>query len=192
MDIFSRSKLLVLPRDLAEFGIDPREFEVAKAVRMSMSIPLFYHPYKLVDSKGAEHWIVDGGLLCNHPMHLFDDGDTKIKRPLFGFKLCSCGCTPTYLEDAINENQKKEKLAEYVVRIADLILMSQDIKYTKLVDGDAERTVVISVEVNGKVVSPIDFGLSQETSTALARNGYSTAKKFLETWDFKKWQKKFR
>ena len=58
--------------------------------------------------------------------------------------------------------------------------------------GDTERTVNISVVVNDKVVSPIDFGLSDETSTSLSENGYAAAKEFLTTWDFKKWLKTFR
>jgi len=53
-DVFKR-KYLILPQDLEDYGINPREFEVAKAVRMSMSIPLFYHPFKLEDSHGTPH-----------------------------------------------------------------------------------------------------------------------------------------
>ena len=119
-DIFKK-KLLVFPQDLAEYGLDPGEFEVAKAVRMSMSIPLFYHPYKLKDSQGAEHWIVDGGILCNYPMHLFDNGKDKLKRPLFGFKFYADKAHTEDTEDTVSETKHKEKLAEYVLRISDLI-----------------------------------------------------------------------
>ena len=37
-------KLVVLPYDLIKYNIDPMEFEIAKAVRMSLSIPFFFNP----------------------------------------------------------------------------------------------------------------------------------------------------
>ena len=37
----SDGTILVLPDDIRRFGIDPNTFEVAKAVRMSCSIPYF-------------------------------------------------------------------------------------------------------------------------------------------------------
>jgi NTE family protein len=189
-DIFRR-KFLIFPHDLEDYGIDPREFEVAKAVRMSMSIPLFYHPYKLIDSKGGEHWIVDGGLICNYPIHLFDNGKDKPKRPIFGFKFVSDTDNSHIIEDAKSQKQK-EKLQDYVLRLADLIIDSQNHQYSNLVDGDDERTINISVTVDKKVVSPIDFGLSEETSAALSANGYSAAQEFLGKWDFKKWLRTHR
>jgi NTE family protein len=187
----TKRKLLVLPQDLADYGIDPREFEVAKAVRMSMSIPIFYHPYRLTDVNGVEHWIVDGGTLCNYPMFLFDDGKHKLKRPIFGFKFDSGMDASHILEDA-KSSKAKEKLPDYVLRIADLVLDSQNLQYSRLVPGDAERTIDISVVVKDKVVSPINFGLSGETSLQLSKNGHIAATKFLESWDFKKWLKRFR
>ena len=194
-DIFRR-KLLVFPQDLADYGINPREFEVAKAVRMSMSIPLFYHPYKLADVNGTDHWIVDGGLLCNYPLYLFDNGRQKLQRPVFGFKFCSCAATAKAKDmeeaDATSDTHKQEKLQEYILRIADLVLDSQNHQYPYIVEGDEARTVKISVVVDKKVVSPINFGLSEKTCVALSENGYKAAKELLETWDFKKWLKKYR
>ena len=38
-------ELLVLPQDLRKFHIDIDSFPIAAAVRMSMSIPIFYEPY---------------------------------------------------------------------------------------------------------------------------------------------------
>jgi NTE family protein len=52
----SRGKLLVLPRDIGDYGLEPDELGIARAVRMS--IPFFFEPVKL-----AESCIVDGGVL---------------------------------------------------------------------------------------------------------------------------------
>jgi len=61
----TRSELMILPQDVAKLGLDPDDFEVALAVRMSISIPYFFMPVKIAEkpSKRSRHWIVDGGLL---------------------------------------------------------------------------------------------------------------------------------
>lgn len=192
-DIF-RKKLLTLPHDLSEYGFDPRGFEVAKAVRMSMSIPLFYHPYKLVDSDNVEHWIVDGGLLCNYPMFMFDNGRDKLTRPIIGFKFAGCtdkSCKK-YQEKENSEEEQKRALREYVLRISDIVLCSQNLQYAGIAKGDDDRTVKISVTANGKDVSPIDFDLSKETAGKLFDNGYAAASEFLTGWDFEEWLSKHR
>ncbi len=65
----------MLPRDAREqLGIDPDELEIATAVRMSMSIPMFFDPvvHRNPTNRDDEHVIVDGGLLSNFPIWLFD------------------------------------------------------------------------------------------------------------------------
>jgi len=61
-DITDR-KLLILPGDLRNFGYDPDQFSISRAVRMNMSIPVFFEPVKLRDNSGRDHFIVDGGVL---------------------------------------------------------------------------------------------------------------------------------
>jgi len=69
----SLGKLLVLPGDIRDYGGRPEDLNVADAVRMSMSIPFFYEPIKLKNRiTGDESYIVDGGLLSNYPVWLFD------------------------------------------------------------------------------------------------------------------------
>lgn len=84
----SRGRLLVLPQDAVDFGIRPEDLNVAAAVRMSMSIPFFYEPVKLRNMKTNEiSYIVDGGLLSNFPVWLFDSEGEIPEWPTFGFKL---------------------------------------------------------------------------------------------------------
>ena len=64
----TRGKLLVLPRDIADYGLDPDALDVALAVRMSMSLPWFYEPVLLKDTTGQSCDIVDGGVLSNYPV----------------------------------------------------------------------------------------------------------------------------
>ena len=39
--------MLVLPDDLPSYGLNPNDFEVAEAVRMSMSAPFFFYASRL-------------------------------------------------------------------------------------------------------------------------------------------------
>ncbi|MFD3158791.1 patatin-like phospholipase family protein (plasmid) [Haloimpatiens sp. FM7330] len=77
----STGTMLILPDNLKKYGIDPMEFEISKAVRMSMSIPFFFEPVKL-----KNNYIVDGGILSCYPIWIFDVEGTP-KYPTFGFNL---------------------------------------------------------------------------------------------------------
>lgn len=73
VDVTNRA-LLVLPDDLPRYRrpgedgpIDPDQFEIADAARMSMSIPYFFEPFKLVrdrvvvEDPGDNDWLVASG-----------------------------------------------------------------------------------------------------------------------------------
>jgi len=79
--------LLVLPRDAPKLGIDdPNDLSVTLAVGMSMSIPILFEPVKFANPKtGREHLIVDGGMLSNFPVWLFDAEEPLW--PSFGLQL---------------------------------------------------------------------------------------------------------
>ena len=90
-------RLLVLPRDADQLGIDPDELSVARAVRMSMSIPVFFEPVSVTNEKtNREHVIVDGGMLSNFPIDVFDRTDGELSRwPTIGIKLSAERSTGT-------------------------------------------------------------------------------------------------
>lgn len=86
----TNGRILVLPDGLEQYGISPDHFEVAKAVRMSCSIPYFFDPVRLrLNGQAARGksftdqfvYVVDGGLLSNFPMWLFDGKDQVNKSP---------------------------------------------------------------------------------------------------------------
>lgn len=84
----SRGRMLILPQDIKDFGTEPEDLDIADAVRMSMSIPFFYQPVKR-PMKGTSgiNYILDGGVLSNFPVWLFDVQGKPPSRPTFGFKL---------------------------------------------------------------------------------------------------------
>ena len=176
-------KVLVLPNDLANFGIDPNTFSVAAAVRMSMSIPVFYEPYELIDKDGAVHYIVDGGLLSNYPIWIFDDGTKKLDVPVFGFR---------FRKSPGQIRTKKANLISYVRQIVATAIESGDDDIQTVMRGDPQRTVFIGIDVGSTKVGITDFHLPSDIVQGMYDNGVKAADHFLKNWDFKKWQHEYR
>ncbi len=93
----TRRKVVRLPWDYGNYGLDPGRQRIVDAVRASMSIPFFFEPVRLHApaatfdgvsySKGSVIW-VDGGLLSNFPVEVFDRSDGQPQRwPTIGIKL---------------------------------------------------------------------------------------------------------
>jgi NTE family protein len=190
-DITDR-RLLVLPRDLKSLGYDPDQFSISRAVRMSMSIPLFFEPVKLRDGSARPHYIVDGGVLSNYPIWLLDDNSPNPPWPTFGFKLMEPG------ERAIkggNRNPINNPIS-FFKAIFGTMMDAHDSYHISKSKGDFDRTIGIPtvVAVNGtkKEIKTVDFDMTRKESDALYANGERAAKDFLATWDFDQWKKRYR
>src|SRR4051812_22339503 len=85
----TNGRLLRLPWDYGKFDLDPHEQPVADAVRMSLSIPFYFDPCTLRNPvTGEEATIVDGGVLSNFAIEMFDRTDGQEPRwPTFGVRL---------------------------------------------------------------------------------------------------------
>ncbi|WP_438311957.1 patatin-like phospholipase family protein [Sporosarcina sp. FA9] len=82
----TNGRIIVLPDDLERYGISPGTFPISRALRMSCGIPFFFEPVRLKTGSG-ETIVVDGGVLSNFPMWLFEDKNGKKVRPILGVKL---------------------------------------------------------------------------------------------------------
>ena len=82
----TNGRMIVLPDDLERYGISAETFPIARALRMSCGIPFFFEPVKL-KARSGDTIVVDGGVLSNFPMWLFEDTDGKKERPVLGLKL---------------------------------------------------------------------------------------------------------
>lgn len=192
-DITDR-RLLVLPGDLKDFGYDPDQFSISRAIRMSMSIPLFFEPVKLEDSSGRTHFIVDGGLLSNYPVWLLDDPKGKPSWPTFGFKLME--------PKSIKREMKKpgqnpiNNPIKYLKAIIDTMMEAHDNYHISKADGDFDRTIgiptVVNINGNKKEIKTTDFDITHDESMALYANGEKAAREFLKKWKFDEWKKGYR
>ena len=131
----TRKKMLVLPDDLVEYGIEPGDFPIATAARMSMSIPIFFEPVQLKHlESGQMCYIVDGGLLSNYPMWLFADSEY----PTIGFKLVAAGEQEVETEDGA---------IDFLISIVSTMLEANDAKHISKKDMD--NTVLIPTKEYG-------------------------------------------
>lgn len=188
----SDRRLLVLPGALKEFGFKPDEFSIAAAVRMSMSIPLFFTPVQISDREGRIHYIVDGGVLSNYPIWLLDDGTSDPPWPTFGFKLVESdsGQGPGYGPTPINS------VFDYLPSLIGTLLDGHDNYHISISRGDFDRTILIptTIDIEGrkKKIGTVDFEITWQESQALFNNGRLAGQGFLEAWDFSVWKKKYR
>ncbi|WP_181899333.1 patatin-like phospholipase family protein [Lachnotalea glycerini] len=185
-------RLLILPNDLPDFCIDPDTFSIAKAVRMSMNIPIFYKPYKLRDCNGKEHYIVDGGLLSNYPIWLFDHVQSNCQCSTVGFKFVNQNKN---VEER-KMNQTNMNIVDYVMSLVATALNAKDKQYISSSKGDFQRTVTIPTDITinrkTKNISATDFGISKEESEALFYNGVKAANQFLNIWNYDQWKRSYQ
>ena len=77
----TRGELVRLPWDYPNYGLNADDQLVADAVRASMSIPFFYEPLRFTGrdeaGKKVQSYMVDGGMLSNFPIDVFDRTDGK-------------------------------------------------------------------------------------------------------------------
>ena len=85
----THGRLLRLPWDFGRLGLDPDEQLVADAVRASISIPLYFEPVIVRHGvTGEPTTLVDGGVLSNYPIEIFDRTDLRPPRwPTLGVKI---------------------------------------------------------------------------------------------------------
>ncbi len=173
----TRGKMLVLPRDIAHYGIDPDSLGIARAVRMSMSLPFFFEPVELQDSTtGEKSYIVDGGLLSNYPVGIFDDEAEDALYPTIGYKL---------VEPTEGKPRAIKGPISLLAALFGTMMEAHDAQYIR--DNNFARTVPIKT----LGVNTTDFDISRERSDELYESGRKAASAFFERWDYAKWKLKY-
>lgn len=184
--------MLVLPQDATKLGIDPDELPVAEAVRMSMSIPVFFDPAIQTNREdGRKHMIVDGGMLSNYPLWLFDaPPGTAPRFPTFGMLLVAPNqedpLVPHPPAPLAREGDGMPSPIGYVRAIADTMMEAHDRLYVE------QANFVRTIPIPTCGVTTTEFDISPEKTRELFESGRTAAEAFLKTWDFDAYVKKFR
>jgi NTE family protein len=174
-------RMLILPTDAEHLGIDPDEMLVADAVRMSMSIPIFFEPVE-IRHNDDEHTIVDGGMLSNFPVWLFDcPPDQKPRWPTFGLMLVEPEPRTAIGHRLENEDEpgiQHGSLIDFAKSIAQTMMAAHDRMYLD------EATYARTIAIPTLGVGTTEFGITPTRVEALYNSGYEAGKKFLSGWDF--------
>jgi NTE family protein len=169
----TRGRLVRLPWDYRAYGLDPDMQSVADAVRASMSVPFFYEPTRLGQSK-----LVDGAILSNFPIDLFDDD--AVDGPTFGIKLSAKPEANFNFESADNTVDFARAILTTMVNAHDQMHLDDP--------GTISRTIFVDTAQ----VKTLDFDITAEQQELLYQNGRIGAEKFLNNWDYTAWQDAYR
>ncbi|WLR46294.1 patatin-like phospholipase family protein [Halobacillus litoralis] len=164
----TQGRIVVIPDDLKKvYGIDPATFSVAKAVRMSSGLPYFFIPVKIHGKRGRSI-IVDGGVLSNFPLWIWEKQDGCRTRPIIGMKLSD---EPDKLPE-----QKIKNAIQMFHALFKTMQQAHDARYiSKALSKD-----IIFIPVSG--VETTDFDMSKEEKETLMELGREHAGKFLKRW----------
>lgn len=154
----NRAKVILLPDDIAFYGIDPDRFSVATAIRMSTCVPFAFKPVEIKKYEGntsKTYYIVDGGILDGFP---FWSVENSLRIPSVGFTLKG------------SEKSKLLSLGTPLSILKSIISAVHDIGVPK----QALRTRYIA-SINTAKVGFLDFNLSEEEKKYLYNAGKKPA-----------------
>lgn len=154
-----------------------------------MSIPFCYKPTHLKDVNGNDSWLLDGGMLSNFPIEVFDAPAGQEPRwPTFGIKLSAH-------RDAAQETIVNDVHDTLGMSLAMLNTMTGF--YDRMhVDRDDVTARTIFVDT-GKVRAT-DFSIDSAAQNMLFQNGRTAALKFLDgapgqpAWDWEAYKRSYR
>jgi NTE family protein len=172
----TRGKLVRLPWDYEEYGLDADGERIVDAVRASMSIPFFFEPVRfrapavtvgeVAIAAGRVTW-VDGGLLDNFPVDVFDRTDgAEARWPTIGIKLSARQTTIAGIHGTDNVAAEAVACLETLLDNAGRYYVTPD---------KAARTIF----VDNAGVKATDFNLTADQRQKLFENGQNAARLWL-------------
>ena len=138
---------------------------VAEAVRASMSIPMFFEAWQFPNSNPDNHIYVDGGMVFNYPLDIFDTDNTANPKTL-GIFLANLGTPPPPSGLTTGQFEK------YISSLLSTMLDAQVINFMN--DAEEKKRSVI---IDNLGISPTNFKITDDQKTALFNSGkqYTTA-----------------
>ncbi|MGM9927351.1 MAG: patatin-like phospholipase family protein [Bacillus sp. (in: firmicutes)] len=161
--------IAVLPDDLGKYHYDDETFSIAKAVRMSCSVPYFFEPVNL-KSKKHPLYIVDGGVLSNFPMWLFDQENVKKLRPVLGIKLSGS-----------KEELPPRKILNAIQMFGALFETMKDAHDNRYISRKHEKNIIF---IPNQDTILLDMDIEIEKKKKLIQTGRSSAQQFLRSWTY--------
>lgn len=196
----SYHRKVVFPRDLPLYFYEVDDILVSDIIRCSMSIPFFFQPFYLRDFYGLKSnlkerdyiMFVDGGLVSNFPLNIFDTHKSVTpKCPTFGI----------LIDESMDKDSRS--LTEGPKEINNVLNYATSLLATAMEYGDKEairedlhaesRIIRVSNTVNrGRKISATEFNLSDQDKIELFRNGVDSALSKLSKWNFDEYISRYR
>lgn len=178
-----------LPWEYDRYGLDADDVEVVDAVRASMSLPYFFRPVKLRDRVADERrWLVDGGMLSNFPVDVFDRRDGQLPRwPTIGLKLSVRADAAQGVRHPIGGVWSMSRA-----------MLGTLTGFYDRIHLDREDVVSRTIFIDTGKVRTTDFDLDRAAAQQLYDNGRNAAEQFLDGteerpgWDFDDYVRRFR
>ncbi|EMA6343158.1 patatin-like phospholipase family protein [Bacillus cytotoxicus] len=174
----SNGKMVIFPDDLPNYGFPNYRFPIAKAVRMSGTIPFFFEPIKWKTPKWKKPcYMVDGGILSNYPIWIFDS-PTLPRWPTFGFH---------FVKDEIQAEpvHYKEPLSMFK-GLFKTMMQAHDLRH---LDKEAKAR---TIKIPTGMITSTNFQLTIAEKDWLYQSGFDAATTFLQTWNFKRYINQYR
>ncbi len=170
----SRRRAARFPEDYPRYGLDPDAQRVVDAVAASAAIPAVIDPVRLRLPSGERIALLDGGLLSNYPITVFDRRDgVRPRWPTIGVRL-------DRPEDGAPGRPVRGPVSLAIATLATLV----DAADARTVDDPCVLDRTIAVPTGG--VGTTDFDLSPAQRRQLLEAGALAAQRFLARWDFER------
>jgi NTE family protein len=137
---------------------------------MSMSFPYFFEPVTL-RRNGEPHLIVDGGLLSNFPVFLFDGDKPPLRRWTFGFRLFS-GTPPE------RPPYRRVPRPLWQLPLGKAMFFAATEAWDQRL---SQATLVRTIRIPTGNVPTLDFTLSGSDRDMLRASGHAAAEQFFAT-----------
>ena len=176
-------ELLYLPWDYPRFGIDPDEQLVADAVAASIAIPFFYEPLYLTNRQTQEsHVLVDGGVLSNFPITVFDRTDGEDPRwPTFGVKIIPR--LPSHNREVLPiAGRIPVPGVRHLEAVTATLIVGRDQTYLS-----RPCVAMRTMQVDTREIGVVEFSVDDARKQRVFQNGWDEADRFLSGWDWQRY-----
>lgn len=171
------------------------DFSVATAVRISGGIPIYFTPIALNDSlqkilpgdtASYINYYVDGGMLCNYPISMFDTcktggeallcNDLIFNQQTLGIKLERPEQIVAFMRDTTDiPPYRLKNISSYMIAFSNLVMETLGRNYPGL-KNEKGRTIYISYGINNPRIKK----MSTKNKRLLYDNGVNGARQFFE------------
>ena len=158
----SRGQMRLLPDSLSD--AEKTGFSVAEAVRLSMSIPLFFAPGQF-----GSDVIVDGGILTNYPVWIYDAQEPERSAAVADLRLRA-------LQLPGRTSQSRSTPPPDILKAMFQTMMHAHDKHNL---ATTKITRTINVDITNSGVTVTQFSLSNDQKDDLYRRGYQCTKDYL-------------